>query len=26
MCLALIYYGAAAERDARFEERASTPK
>ncbi len=26
MCLALIYYGAAAERDARYEERASTPK
>lgn len=26
MCLALIYYGAAAERDARFEERSSMPK
>lgn len=26
LCLALTYYGAAAERDARYEERASTPK
>lgn len=26
LCLALIYYGAAAERDARYEERVTTPK